>query len=111
MSSRSPLLLLSGAPGVAGSIASHLAADGQRVRLIAVGEPDPEVVSLIRETETSLLLFVDGQCIACSDETARFAERVCAETELAVSPNSAPATLEVIALLVNAGSLAFDAED
>ncbi|GAA0764392.1 50S ribosomal protein L16 3-hydroxylase [Erythromicrobium ramosum] len=67
--------------------------------------------SLIRETDTSLLLFVDGLCIACSDDTARFAERVCAETELAVPSNSAPATLEVIALLVNAGSLAFEAED
>ncbi len=67
--------------------------------------------SLIRETDTSLLLFVDGNCIACSDDTARFAERVCAETELAVPANSAPATLEVIALLVNAGSLAFEAED
>ncbi|NBB24079.1 cupin domain-containing protein [Porphyrobacter sp. SLTP] len=66
--------------------------------------------SLIRETDTSLLLFADGHCIACRDDTARFAERVCAETELAVSPASVPATLEVIALLVNAGSLAFEAE-
>lgn len=66
--------------------------------------------SLIRETGTSLLLFADGHCIACRDDTARFAERVCAETELAVSPDSVSATLEVIALLVNAGSLAFEAE-
>lgn len=66
MSSRSPLLLLSGAPGVAGSIASHLAADGQRVRLIAVGEPDPEVVSLIRETVGPFFGAVGADPIASS---------------------------------------------
>ena len=64
--------------------------------------------SFIRDTPSSLLLFVDGECFACSGEEAVFAERICAKSRLAVGPDASPSTLELIAGLFNQGSLAFD---
>lgn len=67
--------------------------------------------SFIRDTPSSLLLFVDGECFACSGEEAVFAERICAKTRLAVGTDASPSTLELIAGLFNQGSLAFDLGD
>lgn len=66
--------------------------------------------AFVRDAASSVLLFADGHCFACSDDAALFAQRICAETELAVTSDIAPSTLELITLLVNAGSLALDHE-
>jgi 50S ribosomal protein L16 3-hydroxylase len=66
--------------------------------------------AFIRQSATSIMLFADGHCFTCTDESAGFAERVCMESELAIAPDVAPETLELIVLLFNGGSLAFDAE-
>lgn len=67
--------------------------------------------SFIRDTPSSVLLFVDGQCFACTGEEAAFAERICAETHLAVALESPLPLLELIAALFNQGSVAFDLAD
>lgn len=67
--------------------------------------------SFIRESATSLMLFADGHCFACGEDTAEFAQAICAHAGLSVAADSPPATLELIALLFNAGSLAFDSDD
>ncbi|MEP5938869.1 MAG: cupin domain-containing protein [Erythrobacter sp.] len=67
--------------------------------------------SFIRETQTSILLFADGQCFSCAGEGAAFAKRICSETRLLVAANSSQATLDLIAQLFNQGSLAFDLQD
>ncbi len=67
--------------------------------------------SFIRETASSIMLFADGQCFACAEDTAGFAQAICGEAQLAVAPNSSAATLELITVLFNTGCLAFDLED
>lgn len=67
--------------------------------------------SFIREAQTSILLFADGQCFACSGEEAKFAENCCALARLTVPAGSSEATLDLIAKLFNQGSLAFDLDD
>jgi 50S ribosomal protein L16 3-hydroxylase len=67
--------------------------------------------SFIRESATSLMLFADGHCFACGEDAADFAQAICANAGLSVAADSPPATLELIALLFNAGSLAFDSDD
>lgn len=67
--------------------------------------------AFIRDTPGSVMLFVDGQCFACTDDVADFAQAICAEVQLALAPHSSAATLELIALLFNEGSLSFDLED
>ena len=64
-----------------------------------------------REDASSVLLFADGHCFACTDEAAAFAQAICAETALDVAARVSPATLELITVLYNTGSLAFDVED
>lgn len=67
--------------------------------------------AFVRQTPSSVQLFADGHCFTCCDDAADFALRICAETMLAVAPDSAAPTLKLIAALFNQGSLAFDFPD
>ena len=68
--------------------------------------------SFVRQ-EAAVLLFVDGQCFDCADETAAFAEQLCGQYPLATGPSwlRSARTLELISKLYNQGSMAFDRED
>jgi 50S ribosomal protein L16 3-hydroxylase len=67
--------------------------------------------SFIPQEGASLLLFVNGECFACTDETAAFARRICANERVTIEPAAATsATLELVVTLYNDGSLAFDHE-
>lgn len=66
--------------------------------------------AFIRDGAERVLLFVDGECHACTGELARFAEALCAHDSLVVHP-ALLGSAEVTALigeLVSEGSLAFD---
>lgn len=67
--------------------------------------------SFIPQDENTVLLFVNGECIPCADDTAEFARRICANDSVTVDPGaiSAP-TLELAVTLFNEGSVAFDWE-
>ncbi|CAN5381901.1 cupin domain-containing protein [soil metagenome] len=69
--------------------------------------------SFIRQSERMVLLFVDGQCFACVDETASFAERICAQDHIVIDPGMAQSdvAMDLMATLFNQGSIAFDQED
>nr|WP_298931593.1 cupin domain-containing protein [uncultured Erythrobacter sp.] len=64
--------------------------------------------SFVREPQSSILLFVDGQCFSCSGDEAIFAENVCASARLTVEPDASQPTLDLIAKLFNQGSVALD---
>jgi 50S ribosomal protein L16 3-hydroxylase len=68
--------------------------------------------SFVRELG-SLLLFVDGQCLPCTGDAAKFAELISARDRLTVDPamSAAEPVLELIVELYNMGSIAFDLED
>ena len=82
---------------------------------VATGEPltrnPASRFSFIRQAG-SVLLFVDGECFECSEETAAFAETLCAQDCIETEPHLAnsPAAMELIAQLINQGSVAFDSE-
>ena len=82
---------------------------------VATGEPltrnPASRFSFIRQAG-SVLLFVDGECFECSEETAAFAEKLCAQDCVETEPHLAnsPAAMELIAQLINQGSVAFDSE-
>lgn len=67
--------------------------------------------AFIREPESSIMLFADGDCFACRVDAASFAQAICAKAHLTVGPGSSAATLDLIAQLFNAGSIAFDVEN
>jgi 50S ribosomal protein L16 3-hydroxylase len=67
--------------------------------------------SYIARSSDSVLLFVDGQCFECRDDTAAFAERLCADDRVEVDPRLTNAVLALICQLYNQGSVALDAED
>lgn len=67
--------------------------------------------SFIRETASSVMLFADGDCFVCSDDTAVFAQAICAESVFATAPDTSAETLELVTALYNAGGLAFDLDD
>ena len=92
-------------PADADEIRQHLAAGRPLIRNPA------SRFSFIRESESSIMLFADGNCFLCTDDTADFAQTICAETQLAAAPGSSAVTLDLIAALFNAGSLAFDLDD
>ena len=85
------------------------------LKCVANGEPltrnPASRFSFIRQG-ASVLLFVDGECFECSEETAGFAETLCAQDCIETEPHLAnsPAAMELIAQLVNQGSVAFDSE-
>jgi 50S ribosomal protein L16 3-hydroxylase len=89
----------------ADDIAQHLTAGFPLIRNPA------SRFAFVREDASSLLLFADGHCFACTAEAAEFARAICAETELTVGPDCSPATLELITMLFNEGSLAFAQDD
>lgn len=67
----------------------------------------------VRQAPSTILLFVDGDCFECQDDTARFAETLCAHPCF-VAPDGMEASRPVVALvktLIDRGNLAFDDED
>lgn len=69
--------------------------------------------AFVRQSRGALLLFVDGECFACSAETAAFAEALCAQICMAVAPalGQSDATTTLLVQLVNQGSVAFESGD
>jgi 50S ribosomal protein L16 3-hydroxylase len=69
--------------------------------------------SFVRQGGGPILLFVDGHCFECADDTAVLAEQLCARPDLVVDPVLAGSTpaCTLIAALIDQGSLAFDTED
>ncbi|WP_097093197.1 cupin domain-containing protein [Novosphingobium sp. Chol11] len=61
----------------------------------------------------SILLFVDGHCFDCGEDTASLAERLCSVSTVAPNPKLAQAAgaVALIKTLIDQGSLAFDEED
>lgn len=67
--------------------------------------------SFVRQDAATVLLFVDGDCFPCADAAASFATRLAARERLVVEPRELTSpTLELIADLLDRGSLAFDDE-
>jgi len=65
--------------------------------------------SFIRQEGGPLLLFADGECFECSDETAAFAEQLCAGDRVTIDrglAKSEPA-MALVVKLFNQGSLGF----
>ena len=60
-----------------------------------------------------MLLFVDGDAIACADDTAMLAEDLCADDRLTVDPGLAAsnAVIALLTRLIAQGCLAFDGAD
>lgn len=69
--------------------------------------------SFIRQHANSVLLFVDGQCFECAEETIAFAQQLCARDRIAIDPDlrKSDSAMALIAKLFNQGSVAFDQED
>ncbi|MBA3676652.1 MAG: cupin domain-containing protein [Sphingosinicella sp.] len=68
--------------------------------------------SYLPQTDDLILLFVDGQSFECGGESAAFARRLCAQVRIHLDPDLAQsaAILELVEILVNQGSVAFDEE-
>jgi 50S ribosomal protein L16 3-hydroxylase len=68
--------------------------------------------SFIRQGAGTLLLFVDGKCFDCADDTAAFAEQLCAQdrVDLGAEAMTSEALLSLIRTLINQGSVAFEAD-
>lgn len=69
--------------------------------------------SFVRETADRLLLFVDGECFACTGPAAALAERICAGSPVSVDPATMKSTevTDLLLALCNRGSVAFDDPD
>jgi 50S ribosomal protein L16 3-hydroxylase len=69
--------------------------------------------SFVRQSASSVLLFVDGECFECAGEAAAFVETLCAQDQVRVEPEllKSNAAMEVIVQLFNQGSVAFEAGD
>ena len=69
--------------------------------------------SFIRQDAPPLLLFVDGQCFECFEETLAFAEILCAQDRITLDPGliNSEAAMALIATLINQGSVALDYAD
>jgi 50S ribosomal protein L16 3-hydroxylase len=90
----------------AGEVRAYVAGDIPLVRNPA------SRFSFIRQSP-GLLLFVDGQCFTCADETAAFAEMLCAQDSMAADTGLAKvdAAMTLITALINQGSVAFEPEE
>jgi 50S ribosomal protein L16 3-hydroxylase len=68
--------------------------------------------AFVRQGADTVLLFVDGECFECGEETAAFAETLCAQDRIAVGQNliKSDAGMELVAQLINQGSVAFELE-
>jgi 50S ribosomal protein L16 3-hydroxylase len=66
--------------------------------------------SFIRGEAGRLTLFVDGRSYECSSESAKFAERICAQDSVRIDPDQATSksTRDLIRDLLLQGSLAFE---
>ncbi len=64
--------------------------------------------SYVRQDAGSVLLFADGEAFACAGEVVAVAEQLCASDRPALSDEPSPAVTELIAALINQGSVAFD---
>jgi len=67
--------------------------------------------SFIRREGGSVSLFVDGECFDCTGKTSVLAEQLCAEDRMTIDPDICDAAIELIATLINQGSIAFESED
>src|SRR3546814_2988951 len=68
--------------------------------------------SFIRQRANSVLLFVDGECFECVNETSAFAEQLCAQDRVRIDPDlmKSDSAMALIAKLFNQGSVAFEQE-
>jgi len=66
--------------------------------------------SFVRQDKDKLLLFVDGECFPCAEETAALAEMLCAQDQFVINPEwqKSDAVVALLARLYNRGSLSFD---
>ena len=69
--------------------------------------------SFVRQQANSLLLFVDGQCFECANESIAFAEQLCAQDRIMVDRDlrKSDSAMALIARLFSQGSVAFEPED
>jgi 50S ribosomal protein L16 3-hydroxylase len=69
--------------------------------------------SFVRQEADAVLLFVDGQCFECAGETAALAQQLCAGDCITIdlALEKSDAATELIATLLNQGSVTFEAED
>ncbi len=69
--------------------------------------------AFVREPDGTLMLFVDGASFGCSEASAALAQELCAGDSVTLAPALAQsdAAVELIVLLVNAGSVTFRDED
>ena len=63
--------------------------------------------AFVRESADCIMLFVDGHSLACSGDTALFAERLCAQDHITITSAElvAEATAVLVAALINLGSI------
>ena len=69
--------------------------------------------SFVRHSADMLLLFVDGECFECGNDTAALAEAICADDQIMVNGDwlESQAVMGLIAALYNQGSAAFEPVD
>lgn len=69
--------------------------------------------SFVRQSVNAVLLFVDGACFSCSDKTAAFAEKLCAQDQFALDHNfiASNDVMALVAKLHNQGSLTVNAQN
>jgi 50S ribosomal protein L16 3-hydroxylase len=69
--------------------------------------------SFVWQGVNSMLLFVDGQCFECAEDTVTLAELVCAQDRIAIDRElrNSDSALKLLTALFNQGSLAFEPED
>lgn len=69
--------------------------------------------SFVRQEAHSLLLFVDGACFECGQETAALAQQLCAQDRILIDPALADsnAAVALIVQLLDQGSMLFEAEE
>ncbi|WP_419816909.1 JmjC domain-containing protein [Glacieibacterium sp.] len=85
--------------------------------LLAAGSPlyrnPASRFAFVRQPAGGVSLFVDGECFACSGDTAALAEQLCARDRVELDPALAGSKVAVALLveLLNQGSATFDAPD
>ena len=69
--------------------------------------------SFVRQGGEAVLLFIDGESIECSGETAAFAQQLCAQDHIIVAPDQigSDPTINLIAALFKQGSIAFEPDE
>lgn len=69
--------------------------------------------SFIRQDADSVLLFVDGECLECTQGTVALAEQLCAQDRIKIDPDliKLDSAMALIAALFNQGNLIFEPED